>query len=483
VSPETLPAVTLRVAQERQVGAVLERIVEGVAAQEGVALARVWLVEPGDLCDVCHLRTECADRTRCLHLVASAGGSLDGREAWDGLDGAFRRFPLGVRKVGRVGATGTGILLHDMSDRSTWIVRPEWAAREGIRSFAAQPLAFGGAVLGVLAAFSRRRVDATAFTWLRALADHAAAALAHARAIEALAREHARLRAEATRAHGDTELVGASPALAKVAEQIALVAPTDAAVLVTGEPGTGKSLVARRIHAQSRRNERPLVVIDCAAPASEGMADRIAAAAGGTLVLDEVCALPLTVQDAFLNLFLRAPAADVRLIATTSRDPAREIAAGRLRRDVHHRVSVFSLALPPLRERPEDVAPLVAHFLRAVGARLGRADLVVSGRDVRALARAPWLGNVRELAATVQRAALLAHDGHVRFDVPGAPSTADVVPASEWRGRERANVEAALARAGGRIYGTGGAAEILGVPPTTLASRVKALGIVRRPAG
>ena len=122
--PEALPAVTIRVAREREVGAVLARIVEGVAAQEGVALARVWLVAPGDVCDSCSLRAECPDQTRCLHLVASAGRSLDGRTAWDGLDGGFRRFPLGVRKVGRVGATGTGILLHDMSDRSTWIVTP-----------------------------------------------------------------------------------------------------------------------------------------------------------------------------------------------------------------------------------------------------------------------------------------------------------------------------------------------------------------------
>jgi transcriptional regulator with GAF, ATPase, and Fis domain len=143
-------------------------------------------------------------------------------------------------------------------------------------------------------------------------------------------------------------------------------------------------------------------------------------------------------------------------------------------------VSVFALALPPLRERPEDVAPLVAHFLRAAGARLGRSDLAASVRDVRALARAPWPGNVRELASTVERSALLALDGRARFDATGSPPAPDVVPVSEWRGRERANVEAALARAGGRIYGAGGAAEILGVPPTTLASRVKALGIARR---
>jgi len=133
VRPEPLPAVTIRVAQEQRIGPVLGRIVEAVARQEGVALARLWTVEPGDLCDACHMRDECPDRTRCLHLVASAGRSRDGRETWDGLDGVFRRFPLGVRKVGRVGATGTGILLHDMTDRSTWIVRPEWAARVAAR--------------------------------------------------------------------------------------------------------------------------------------------------------------------------------------------------------------------------------------------------------------------------------------------------------------------------------------------------------------
>jgi hypothetical protein len=267
--------------------------------------------------------------------------------------------------------------------------------------------------------------------------------------------EHARLRAEATRAHGDTELVGASPALAKVAEQVALVAPTDAAVLVTGEPGTGKSLVARRIHGQSRRSAGPLVVIDCAATSSERIADRIPAAAGGTLVLEEACALPLASQDAFLDAFLRMPPTDVRLIATTSRDPAREIATGRLRRDLHDRVSVFALGLPPLRERPEDVAPLVAHFLRAAGARLGRPDLAISVRDVRALARAPWPGNVRELASTVERSALLAHDGRVRCDAPGLVLVQDVVRRRSCAVASARTSRPALARAGGRIYGVG----------------------------
>jgi DNA-binding NtrC family response regulator len=129
------------------------------------------------------------------------------------------------------------------------------------------------------------------------------------------------------------------------------------------------------------------------------------------------------------------------------------------------------------------VVPLVEHFLRGASARVGRRRLVPSARDLRLLERHAWPGNVRELASTVERAVLLARDGHLRFDVPGnaAEPGADPIPALQWRDRERANVEAALARAGGRIYGRGGAAEMLGVPPTTLASRVKALRIARRP--
>jgi GAF domain-containing protein len=238
VRPEALQSVVVTVAQERRIDRVLDRIVEAVAAQAGVALARGWLTEPGDICEVCRMRTECPDRTRCLHLVASAGRSLEG-DPWGRLDGDFARFPLGVRKVGRVGATGTGILLHDMSERSTWIARPAWAAREQVRSFAAQPLSFRGETVGVLAVFSRSRIDAEAFAWLRAFADHAAVAIANARAFEEIERLRAQLalendlspRRREGRSLGGGCVVGESPAIRKVPEQIDLVAQTDATVL------------------------------------------------------------------------------------------------------------------------------------------------------------------------------------------------------------------------------------------------------------
>jgi transcriptional regulator with GAF, ATPase, and Fis domain len=520
--PEAVQAVVLAVAEERRLERVLDRIVEAVAAQSGVALARVWLIEPGDICGGCRMRAECPDRARCLHLVASAGRSRAG-EPWTRLDGEFARFPLGVRKVGRVGATGSGILLHDMSERSSWIARPAWAADEQVRSFAAQPLSFRGQTLGVLAVFSRSRVDAEAFAWLRAFADHAAVAIANARAFEEIERRRAELelendclRADAKAALGGGRIVGESAAVRKVLEQVDLVAPTDATVLVLGESGTGKELVARRVHERSRRAARPFITVKCAAVprelferelfghvrsafpgATSDRIGRVQAADGGTLFLDEIGEIPVDLQARLLPVLeahelervgeARPRRVDVRVVAASNRDLAAAVAAGRFREDLYFRLSVFSIVVPPLRERPSDVAPLVEHFLRQSCARLGRPRLAIGSRDLRALERHPWPGNVRELAATVERAVLLATDGRPRFELASTAARTsgvladDVIPVADWRLRERSNLETALARTNGRIYGAGGAAELLGVPPTTLASRVKALGIQRPP--
>src|ERR671910_3311381 len=135
MDPEALQSVALAVAAERSLDRTLAQIVDGLLTQPGVALARVWLVAPGDICETCPLRAECPDRARCLHLMASAGRSLSPRNDWSSLGGHFRRFPLGVRKVGHIGATGEGLLIEDVDHDSGWIVRPEWLRKERIRSF------------------------------------------------------------------------------------------------------------------------------------------------------------------------------------------------------------------------------------------------------------------------------------------------------------------------------------------------------------
>ena len=188
----------LALAGEIRVEAAVATAVRALAGDGDTALARLWLVAPGDVCGSCAMRQECPERIQCLHLVASAGNPRHGAEDWSGIGGAFRRLPLGVGKVGRVGASRTAMLLHDMSERSTWIARPDWAAREGVRSFAAQPLVAGPAVLGVVAVFRRSRIDASDFRWLRVLADHAAAAVVRGRAVERVERNRAVLERENT---------------------------------------------------------------------------------------------------------------------------------------------------------------------------------------------------------------------------------------------------------------------------------------------
>jgi transcriptional regulator with GAF, ATPase, and Fis domain len=526
MNPETLQAVALSVAAERSLDRILTQIVEGLVAQSGVALARVWLIAPGDICDTCPLRAECPDQTRCLHLAASGGRPSSRRADWSRLDGAFRRFPLGVRKIGRIGATGDGILIEDVSGDHEWIAHPDWVRTEHITSFGGQPLVFGGEVLGVLAVFSRNPCDRETFAWLRTFADHAAIAIAHARALgeieklkEQLELENAYLR-EDVRTDAPAGIVGDSPALRKVLEQVALVAPTPATVLIQGESGTGKELVARAIHDQSARRLQPLIGVNCASIPRElfeseffghvkgaftgalrDRAGRFQAAEGGTLFLDEVGEIPLDLQAKLLRVLQHGQfervgeeltrTVDVRIIAATNRDLQEETAAGRFRRDLFYRLSVFPIMLPPLRDRPEDIAPLAAYFVEHAARRFGKPSARLTARVVRTLESYSWPGNVRELQHLIERAVLLSPTGRLRLDGVLAEAdetkraesalphgiTPDVIPEIEWKRRDRQNLRAALQVSEGRIYGPGGAAELLGINPTTLISRLNALGL------
>lgn len=182
---EPLLSLVVTVAGEQRVQGVLDHIVRGLTAQPGIALARIWLLMPGDLCDSCFMRTECRDQSQCLHLVASAGDPLNSPdEDWSFLQGHFRRMPLNARKAGVIGATGSPILIKDFAPENEWIARPDWARREGIRAFAGHPLIFRGKILGVLALFSRQPFDEQDFMWLRMFADRAAVAITNAQAFE-----------------------------------------------------------------------------------------------------------------------------------------------------------------------------------------------------------------------------------------------------------------------------------------------------------
>lgn len=309
-------------------------------------------------------------------------------------------------------------------------------------------------------------------------------------------------------------IVATSGAMAGVVEMVHRVAPTDSAVLLLGETGTGKELLARAIHRLSARRDRLLVAVNCAAlPASlveselfgrekgaytgatSREAGRFELADRSTLFLDEVGELPLDLQAKLLRVLetgeferlgtSRTTKVDVRVIAATNRDLAAAMAAGTFRRDLYYRLSVFPIRIRPLRERPEDIPALVWAIVKELDEKIGRRVDTIPKRVIEALQGYAWPGNVRELRNVVERGLILGHGPtldialDLESGLESAPADASHLTLAE---AERLHIVRALARAGGRIRGAGGAAERLGLHEATLRSRMKALGIDRNPS-
>jgi len=538
----------LELAQERSLDDLLPLVTRRLAEHEDVALARLWLLEPGDQCDACPNATVCQDRTRCLHLVASTARSRDGASvAATRLNGAFRRIPVGAFKVGAVAAQGRAVLVTDPAGDPK-IRHPDWVRAEGIAGFAGLPLAARGEMLGVLGVFMRAPISPAAVDVLRIVANHAAAAIATARAFSEVEKmrhqllvENQQLRRTAE-ADALVDLIGVSPRLRAVLHQIAAVAPTDSTVLVLGESGTGKELVARAIHQRSHHRAGPFVEVNCAAiprelaeselfghvrgafsGATRDRVGRFEAASNGTLFLDEVGELPLELQGKLLRILqegtyervgeVRTRHADVRVVAATNRNLMSDVESGRFRQDLYYRLAVYPLTLPPLRERREDVAMLAPRLLERICLRHRRVPMTLTPQQLEDLTRRPWPGNVRELLNVLERAVISADGGEALvlppveeptpaerlaprhsplsaavpalegplFPFATAASPSGILPDQEMRRRERENLRRALAMCGGRIYGRQGAATLLGIKPTTLASRLKRLHIVVPP--
>src|SRR5216683_50047 len=317
------------------------------------------------------------------------------------------------------------------------------------------------------------------------------------------------------------DIVGRSSGLQKVMQQVQLVAPTDATVLITGESGTGKELVARAIHEQSARSERTLVKLNCSA-VPEGLFEseffghvkgaftgalkdkpgRFELADGGTLFLDEIGEVPLAMQAKLLRVLqeqelerlgdTRTRKVNVRVIAASNRNLKKEVDEGRFRQDLFYRLSVFPIEVPPLRERREDIGPLVAHFVRQSARRMNRPEPQISKTALDRLVSYPWPGNVRELQNTVERAIILWQEGPLTFDLPSSPARqnteqqpkpaadAALLTRDELKRQERETIINALKQTNGKVSGPRGAAELLAMKPSTLASRISSLGINRR---
>ncbi len=421
--------------------------------------------------------------------------------------------------------------LHDSSE----FANERRLATEGIHSICVLPMALQGKCIGTLSFVSRERDQYSEqdALFLQEVANQVVLAIRNMQSYDEIAnlkgrleKENVYLREELRAEHNFEEIVGNSPALLKVLRDVEQVAPTDSTVLIYGETGTGKELVARAIHSRSARSSRALVNVNCSA-ISAGLVEselfghvkgaftgaldrrigRFELANGGTIFLDEIGELNLETQVKLLRVLQerefepvgssRTLVVDVRVIAATNRNLREAVDAGRFRADLFYRLNVFPIEIPPLRERRSDIPKLVAFCLSRLSKRFGKRIEGVSRESMDHLLNYPWPGNIRELQNVIERAVIVAADPILRLDRDLIPVTG--AKADENRGTpgpeshttvpepapglptlnevERNHIVAALQRTGGKIEGSNGAAKILDLHPNTLRHRIQKLGI------
>jgi formate hydrogenlyase transcriptional activator len=328
-----------------------------------------------------------------------------------------------------------------------------------------------------------------------------------------LYKENIALRDEVNQKSMFEEILGVSPALNAVLTRMAKVAPTDSTVLITGETGTGKELVARAIHKRSRRSSKAFVGVNCAAIPRDLMASelfghekgaftgatqrrlgRFELAQGGTIFLDEVGELPHETQVALLRVlqereFERVGGntlihADIRVIAATNRDLEAAVAAGTFRSDLFYRLNVFPIETPPLRKRKEDIPLLVEYFVDRYARNTGKSIRRISQHSLEMLQEYPWPGNIRELQNIIERSVILCQSEDFSVDPSWLSRQSSATVAGQppelfqqLAAREKEMIEAALKESSGRVFGPHGAASKLGIARSTLESRIKALRI------
>ena len=430
--------------------------------------------------------------------------------------------PVGDDPAGWVWQTQRPLVVSSMSEETRWPRFLERVKPYGVESFCWLPLTTARRRLGALVFTCKEpsAYDGADLGFLQLVANQAALAVENALAFQEisalkdqLAKEKAYLEEEVRTEHHFGEIVGESAALRRVLKQVETVAPTDSTVLIRGETGVGKELVARALHELSPRRERTFVKLNCAAipmglleselfghergaftGAVSQKVGRFELAHRGTQFLDEVGDIPLELQPKLLRVLqeqeferlggVKTIKVDVRLAAATHRDLAKMVADGRFREDLYYRLNVFPVLLPPLRERPDDIPRLVRRFTQQFARRMGRRIETIPTAVMDALVRYPWPGNVRELQNVIERAVILSPGLSLQVpvgelhpaaaDAP-APAAATVTLADA----EREHILGVLRETGWVVGGPKGAAARLGMKRSTLQWKIKKLGISR----
>lgn len=448
--------------------------------------------------------------------------------------------PMADTPAGKVFKSGQTLVRHDLEKEREFSTEHRLFA-EGFRSLIIAPLAARGRVVGTLNLLSLKPGQYTDLDaeFIPAVATQVGLAVENMNSYEEIAALKARLEAENVylreeirTEHNFREIVGNSPALVAVLRKVEQIAPADSTVLILGETGSGKELIARAIHDRSPRKSRPLVKVNCSAisaglveselfghvkgaftGAIERRVGRFQLADGGAIFLDEVGELPLETQVKLLRVLQeqefepvgsdRTVRVNVRIMAATNRNLEEAVSEGRFRADLFYRLNVFPLRVPPLRERLSDVPQLAALFLDRFAKKFGKEMQGISQATMAALMQYAWPGNIRELQNVIERGVVLAQGPVLSLDLnlpemegqaPGGaahppdvsktPAASDrpASPAASLEEVESRHIRAVLKQTGGVVEGPKGAATILQLHPNTLRSRMKKLGIVARRA-
>jgi formate hydrogenlyase transcriptional activator len=399
----------------------------------------------------------------------------------------------------------------------------QWYVQEGLGRMINLPLLVGDRCLGVLniGSIESGAPDPGVLEFLTQVAIQIASAIDHVQAYEQidrlrdqLAKENVYLTEELKLVKNMGSLVGQSPAFQHVLDLARQVASTPTTVLITGETGTGKEVIAQAIHDWSPRQSKPLIRVNCASfpaglveselfghergaftGADRAREGRFELADGGSLFLDEIGEMPLETQAKLLRVLQdgmidrlggkRPVRVDVRVIAATNKDLAAAVKNGTFRADLYYRLNVFPIALPPLRNRPEDIPLLARHFVEQYRVKLNRPSKDIDQNSLERLIRYTWPGNVRELENVIERAMILSHDPVLRIDdkaLGSQDSSLEASPPAGLKELERQHILQTLILTNWHIEGPDGAAARLGLPPSTLRSRLKQFGIRRPPS-
>jgi formate hydrogenlyase transcriptional activator len=519
---DLLRRITGEMAATPKLPILLESIINALLAHSGASAARVHLYLTDEECETCRALGLVGQTkpigARCLHLAAAAGS----------LVGVLGRHPVvsldTPGHLTRVASTRRPLLTNDLPGQTPAgdvEVQLHIMRTLGIKAAGALPLEFRGELLGVMGLLSSSPLEPITFELLQIFADQAAMAIKNAHLYDELERyrqrlemENAYLRDEIRSENEFGEIIGGSPALQAVLRKVTQVAAVDSTVLLTGETGTGKELVARAIHTRSPRRERAMIKMNCGAiptgvveselfghekgaftGALQRRIGRFELADRSTLFMDEVGELPPDTQVKLLRVLqeqefervgsMRAIKVDVRLVVATNRDLETEVAQGRFRSDLFYRMNVFPIHIPPLRERPSDIPILVRHFLALFQRKLGKPLRGFTAQGLQRLQSYEWPGNIRELQNVIEHACVLTKGpivdlgDAIRLSDHEATLPSSLEPIVTLEEHERRHIQRALATAEGKVHGPGGAAELLAINASTLRSRMEKLGIAK----